>query len=95
MAVLGTVSGRRWSGWWRSRLFGATVALVALALAAVYPVLIELSGTLVAENLLLVFLSSRRLGRRCGRAAPRHPSLDRRDRGPDRAGHAHPRERDR
>ena len=30
----------------------ATAALIALALAAVYPVLIELSGTLVAENLL-------------------------------------------
>jgi 4-amino-4-deoxy-L-arabinose transferase-like glycosyltransferase len=28
-----------------------TVALIALALAAVYPVLVELSGTLVAENL--------------------------------------------
>ncbi|MGI8902766.1 MAG: glycosyltransferase family 39 protein [Solirubrobacteraceae bacterium] len=35
--------------------FGATVALVSIALAAVYPVLIELSGTLVAENLLIVF----------------------------------------
>jgi 4-amino-4-deoxy-L-arabinose transferase-like glycosyltransferase len=36
--------------------FGATVALIALAIAAVYPVLIELSGTLVAENLLTVFI---------------------------------------
>ena len=35
--------------------FGATAALVAIGLAAIYPVLIELSGTLVAENLLLVF----------------------------------------
>ena len=33
-------------------LFGELVGLVALVLAAVYPVLIELSGTLVAENLL-------------------------------------------
>jgi 4-amino-4-deoxy-L-arabinose transferase-like glycosyltransferase len=33
-------------------LFGATAGLIALFLAAVYPVLIELSTTLVAENLL-------------------------------------------
>ena len=33
-------------------LFGSTVALTALGVAAVYPVLIELSGILVAENLL-------------------------------------------
>jgi 4-amino-4-deoxy-L-arabinose transferase-like glycosyltransferase len=33
-------------------LFGAGAGLIALALAAVYPVLIELSGTLAAENLL-------------------------------------------
>ena len=31
---------------------GSMLALIALALAAIYPVLIELSGTLVAENLL-------------------------------------------
>jgi 4-amino-4-deoxy-L-arabinose transferase-like glycosyltransferase len=35
--------------------FGGEVALAALAIAAVYPVFVELSGTLVAENLLLVF----------------------------------------
>jgi len=35
--------------------FGATTALIALALAAFYPVLIELAGTIVAENLLVVF----------------------------------------
>ncbi|MGI8715778.1 MAG: ArnT family glycosyltransferase [Solirubrobacteraceae bacterium] len=35
-------------------LFGPATALVAMALAAGYPVLIELSGTLVAENLLIV-----------------------------------------
>jgi 4-amino-4-deoxy-L-arabinose transferase-like glycosyltransferase len=37
-------------------LFGAGTALVAMALAAVYPVFIELSGTIVAENLLVVFM---------------------------------------
>jgi 4-amino-4-deoxy-L-arabinose transferase-like glycosyltransferase len=35
--------------------FGAAVALAAMVLAAVYPVVVVLSGTLVAENLLLVF----------------------------------------
>jgi 4-amino-4-deoxy-L-arabinose transferase-like glycosyltransferase len=35
--------------------FGAAVGVVALILAAVYPVLVELSGILVAENLLIVF----------------------------------------
>jgi 4-amino-4-deoxy-L-arabinose transferase-like glycosyltransferase len=35
--------------------FGSTVALIALGIAAVYPVLVEMSGILVAENLLLVF----------------------------------------
>jgi 4-amino-4-deoxy-L-arabinose transferase-like glycosyltransferase len=35
---------------------GAAEALAALVLAAVYPVLIELSGTLVAENLLIVLM---------------------------------------
>jgi 4-amino-4-deoxy-L-arabinose transferase-like glycosyltransferase len=35
--------------------FGAGVALTAMILAAVYPVLVELSGILVAENLLVVF----------------------------------------
>jgi 4-amino-4-deoxy-L-arabinose transferase-like glycosyltransferase len=35
--------------------FGAAPGLAALGLAAIYPVLIELSGVLVAENLLIVF----------------------------------------
>ena len=35
---------------------GRTTALAAMALAAVYPVFIELAGTLVAENLLVVFM---------------------------------------
>ncbi len=38
-------------GW---EAFGEAVALVAMALAAVYPVFVEMSGVLVAENLLLV-----------------------------------------
>ncbi len=36
-------------------LFGPDVGLVALGLAAIYPVLIETSGTLLAENLFVVF----------------------------------------
>jgi 4-amino-4-deoxy-L-arabinose transferase-like glycosyltransferase len=51
--------------------FGPLVGLVALALAAVYPVFVELDGTIVAENLLVVFelaavwaaLRARRSGR--------------------------------
>lgn len=35
--------------------FGPGIALIALILAAVYPVFIESDGTLVAENLLIVF----------------------------------------
>jgi 4-amino-4-deoxy-L-arabinose transferase-like glycosyltransferase len=35
--------------------FGPLVGVIALAIAAVYPVLIELSGTLVAENLMILF----------------------------------------
>jgi 4-amino-4-deoxy-L-arabinose transferase-like glycosyltransferase len=37
-------------------LFGPTVGLIALAIAAVYPVLIEDSGILVAENLLTALI---------------------------------------
>jgi 4-amino-4-deoxy-L-arabinose transferase-like glycosyltransferase len=36
--------------------FGSGTALAAMALAAVYPVFVELAGTLVAENLLVVFM---------------------------------------
>ena len=50
-AVLGTVTVGL-VGLVALEAFGETVGLIALALAAVYPVLIELSGTLVAENLL-------------------------------------------
>ena len=52
--------------------FGGGPALAALALGAVYPVFVELSGTLVAENLLLVFeLASIWTALRARRA--RHP----------------------
>jgi 4-amino-4-deoxy-L-arabinose transferase-like glycosyltransferase len=37
-------------------LFGGTVALIALTLAAVYPVLVELSAVLVAENLMTALI---------------------------------------
>jgi 4-amino-4-deoxy-L-arabinose transferase-like glycosyltransferase len=50
-AVLGTVTVAL-IGLVALEAFGSTVALIALALAAFYPVLIELSGTFVAENLL-------------------------------------------
>jgi len=36
--------------------FGTGTALAGMALAAVYPVFVELAGTLVAENLLVVFM---------------------------------------
>jgi 4-amino-4-deoxy-L-arabinose transferase-like glycosyltransferase len=50
-AVLGTITVGL-IGLVALELFGITAGLIALALAAVYPVLTELSGTLVAENLL-------------------------------------------
>ena len=50
-AVLGTVTVAL-VGLVAREAFGEVIALIALALAAVYPVLIELSGVLVAENLL-------------------------------------------
>jgi 4-amino-4-deoxy-L-arabinose transferase-like glycosyltransferase len=53
-------------------LFGGTAGLVCLALAAFYPVLIELSGTLVAENLMVMLeLAAIWAGLRARRA--RHP----------------------
>jgi len=54
-AALGTISVAL-LGLVAFELFGAATALVATALAAVYPVFIELSGTIVAENLLVVFM---------------------------------------
>jgi hypothetical protein len=53
-AVLGTITVAL-IGLVALEAFGGVVALVAMALAAIYPVIVELSGTLVAENLLLVF----------------------------------------
>ncbi len=53
-AVLGTIAVAL-IGLVALEAFGPMVALVALALAAVYPVLVEVDGTLVAENLLVVF----------------------------------------
>jgi Dolichyl-phosphate-mannose-protein mannosyltransferase len=54
-AVLGTISVAL-IGLVALELFGPTAGLIALALAAVYPVLIELSGTIVAENLLTALI---------------------------------------
>jgi 4-amino-4-deoxy-L-arabinose transferase-like glycosyltransferase len=54
-AVLGTVAVAL-LGLVALEAFGAGVALAAIALAAVYPVFVELAGTLVAENLLVVFM---------------------------------------
>ena len=53
-AVIGTVSVGL-LGLVALEAFGGGPALAALAIAAAYPVFVELSGTLVAENLLLVF----------------------------------------
>ncbi len=53
-AVLGTISVGL-LGLVALEAFGGAVAVAAIAIATVYPVFVELSGTLVAENLLLVF----------------------------------------
>jgi 4-amino-4-deoxy-L-arabinose transferase-like glycosyltransferase len=50
-AVLGTITVAL-IGLLAFELFGETAGIAALALAAIYPVFIELSGALVAENLL-------------------------------------------
>ena len=52
MAILGTVSVGL-IGLVALEAFGGVIALVAMVMAAVYPVFIALSGTLVAENLLV------------------------------------------
>lgn len=54
-AVLGTITVAL-VGLVAFELFGQTAGLIALVLAAGYPVLIELSGTLAAENLLSVLV---------------------------------------
>jgi 4-amino-4-deoxy-L-arabinose transferase-like glycosyltransferase len=53
-ALLGTITVGL-TGLIALELFGPTTALIAIGMAAVYPVLIELSTVLVAENLLVVF----------------------------------------
>lgn len=68
-AVLGTVTVAL-VGLVALELFGATAALIALVLAAVYPVAIGLSGVLVAENLLTpLVLAAVYAGLRVRRAA--------------------------
>lgn len=52
---------------------GPLVGLIALALAAVYPVFIELSGTLVAENLLVALVLAAVYAALRARRARRHP----------------------
>jgi 4-amino-4-deoxy-L-arabinose transferase-like glycosyltransferase len=54
-AVLGTIAVGL-LGLAALEAFGAATALAAMALAAIYPVNISLAGTLVAENLLVVFM---------------------------------------
>jgi 4-amino-4-deoxy-L-arabinose transferase-like glycosyltransferase len=54
-AVLGTIAVGL-LGLVALEAFGAGTALAAMALAAVYPVFVELAGTVVAENLLVVFM---------------------------------------
>ena len=55
MAVLGTATVGL-IGLGGLEAIGGTVAVIAMLLAAVYPVLIEESGTLVAENLVVVLI---------------------------------------
>ena len=72
-AVIGTVSVGL-LGLVALEAFGGGPALAALAIGAAYPVFVELSGTLVAENLLLVFeLAAIWTALRARRA--RHPYL--------------------
>ncbi len=67
-AVLGTVTVAL-IGLVALEAFGPLPGLIALALAAVYPVLVELSGTLVAENLLTALvLAATWAGLRAGRS---------------------------
>jgi 4-amino-4-deoxy-L-arabinose transferase-like glycosyltransferase len=54
-AVLGTITVAL-TGLVALELFGPTAGLIALVLAAIYPVLIELTDTIVAENLLTLFV---------------------------------------
>jgi 4-amino-4-deoxy-L-arabinose transferase-like glycosyltransferase len=68
-AVLGTITVA-FAGLVAFELFGLTASLIALVLAAVYPVGIGLAGTLVAENLLTpLVLAAVYAGLRARRAA--------------------------
>jgi 4-amino-4-deoxy-L-arabinose transferase-like glycosyltransferase len=70
-AVLGTITVGL-VGLVAFELFGGTVTLIALALAAIYPVLVELSAVLVAENLMTaLILAATWTGLRARRSA--HP----------------------
>jgi 4-amino-4-deoxy-L-arabinose transferase-like glycosyltransferase len=51
--------------------FGETIALIALALAAIYPVLIELSAALVAENLMAALILAATWSMLRARGSPR------------------------
>ena len=74
-AVLGTITVAL-IGLVAFELYGEVAGLIALLLAAVYPVLTELSGTLVAENLLTPLVLAALYGalraRRARRAATRY-----------------------
>lgn len=68
-AVLGTITVAL-TGLVALELFGPTAGWIALVLAAIYPVLIELTDAIVAENLLTVFvLAAVYTGLRVRRAA--------------------------
>jgi 4-amino-4-deoxy-L-arabinose transferase-like glycosyltransferase len=74
-AVLGTITVAL-IGLVALELFGEAAGLIAFVLAAVYPVLIELSGVLVAENLLTgLILAAVYAGLRAGRAARTRSAL--------------------
>ena len=74
-AVLGTITVAL-IGLVAYELYGASAGLIALALAAIYPVFTELAGTLVAENLLTLLvmaaLYAALRARRAGKAATRY-----------------------
>jgi 4-amino-4-deoxy-L-arabinose transferase-like glycosyltransferase len=73
MAIAGTITVGL-TGLVAFEAFGEVAGLAALAIAAFYPVLVELSGTLVAENLLVLFeLAATYTALRARRA--RHPYL--------------------
>ena len=92
MAVLGTITVGL-VGLVALEALGGLIAIIAMILTAGYPVLIEQSGTLVAENLVVVLiLAALWAGLRARRSS--HPlRLDRGRRGADRVGQPDPSER--